>query len=431
MTSLTDRRAPVFPSEERLLNIWRRIDQRNKQLGWSRYDWSDLESHPWLLNGGAGLGGRALRYGVRGLDMLAPLLVHRLLRMTPRIIPTAFYHTGMAYLVRNRLADREPISRSEIEAVCRAALEQRLDAPSVCWAHPYPHHAASWKVSKDDVRPASCAHHTARVGELLLRAGLELNENEFVQAGISAANALMTYHNWSQSGESGWTVSYYPFTEDETINTATDVAALFGLVPRRERTDLMQARLEGIVRMALAEQQADGSWYYCTRRHYSRLGGKPFIDNHHSAQVVQALAKLCVEGGLPADLRSETLAAVRSGLRFYITSFFDAAGRGFYFAGEASRETPVVGYSEGIAALYWALKSGAITDAAETDRIRMLSERMLERALKLMHPGTGDVACTRVLGRYYHLQSLRWGSGPLMEAISYALLLSKEARRDG
>jgi hypothetical protein len=429
MTTVEAHGALALSVNERLFGLWDLIDRRNRQLGWRRFDWSDLESLPWLLSAGSGPKGRVLRVGVRGLDMVAPVQFHRLLRMKPQVIPTAFYHVGTAYLVRNRTADGGAIPAADIAAICRTALSHRLDAPFVCWSHPYAHHAGTWKREASDDRPPSCAHHTARVGELLVRAGLDLGIDELVLAGVSAANALMTYHNWSYTGESGCTVSYYPFTDDETINTAADVAVLFGVAPPEHRSDLMQARLEGIVRMALSEQLPDGSWRYCTRRHYARTGDTPFIDNHHSAQVVQALSKLCIEGGLPAGLRRDALAGIRSGITYYLEKFYDSEGRGSYFPDSPARETPIVGYSEGIAAIYWALRCGAITTAEERLRTRDMASKMLDRALELINPKTGDVACTRIYGRKYHLRSLRWGSGPLLEAISYALHLRQELSR--
>lgn len=415
------------PMQNRWLECWNRADERNRRLGWARFDWGDLDSHSWILSGRPGVKTRLLRYALRGADFLAPLLIHRLVRMPSQVIPTAYYHVGLSYLLREQLtgAPRDWSSQAVID-VCSGALMHRIESKEACWEHPYMHHAGNWKVLTGDDRPPSCAHHTARVGEMLLKAGKRHDRQDFIEAGISAAGAMMTYHNWNTYDDGTCTVSYYPFTEDETINTAADTAALFAEIPVDRRDPGVQARLDGIVRTVVKEQQPDGSWFYCTERHYAKTGDTKFVDNHHSAQVLQALGKIRIQGALPEPLRKTAAQSIERGLRYYLDHFYDERGRGYYFPDSPRRSTPIVGYSEGIAAIYWAFKSNSLTDPSLVRKASSLIPKMAESALALMNRATGDVACTRFLGRNYHIQSLRWGSGPLMEALMYALLLHEE-----
>jgi len=416
----------VVQSQESLLELFNLLDLRNQQLGWERYDWRDLDSHALLLPQGATFGRRTLRYVVRGTDLLAPAVVHRLLRVRKTIVPTAFYHVGMAHLLWERLTGEKPVGRDPLEEACSEAFAARLDAAHLCWDHPYSAHASSWKQNNETESPSSCLHHTTRLGELFLRAGASRRRQDWTDAGISAANALMTYHNWTTHDDGSVTVSYYPFTRDETINTATDAAMMLSLIPQAVREPHVQRRIDGVIRTVLSEQQGDGSWYYCTSRHYERTSDRKFIDNHHTAQVLQALGKIAATGTLEAHVAEDVRASIARGLQFYLDRFYDSSGRGSYFPTARSRPAHIVGYTEGIAAVYWAFRCGAIRDACGTRQYAEKVSAMMANAIKMVDRRTGDVACTRVLGRCYHIQSLRWGSGPLMEAIVYTLLLRKE-----
>ena len=86
----------------------------------------------------------------------------------------------------------------------------------------------------------------------------------------------------------------------------------------------------------------------------------------------------------------------------------------------------IVAYGEGLAAIYWALRCGALKGATAADQAILLAPRILDRVLRFLDRGSGDVACAVTFGRPYNIQSLRWASGPLMEAIVYGILIDEE-----
>ena len=413
------------PAPDELLKIWELLDVRNRQLGWARFDYADLDSHPWVRATEKSAIRKLVRYALRGFDVVAPVPLHTLVRMPKQVVPTAFYHVGTSYLHRERLGDWAPTwEADQADLVCEAALGRRLKAEHVCWGHPYFAHGAVWKVAGVKDAPPSCAHHVARVGTLLLEVGKAHARPDFIESGLSAARAMLAYHNWHDYEDGTCTVSYYPYTDDETINTCADVAVLFASIPSAKRPPECQSRLEAIVRMVLSEQRADGSWNYCAVRHYAKYGDGRSIDNFHSAQVIQALAKVLQRGDLPMAMVEEVRLAIEKGLDFYLTHFFRDDGSGYYFPTLKGRLSPIVGYTEGLAAIYWAIKSGALQHGNVGKRASALVPKMTAKALGFLDPATGDVASARFLGRNYHLQSLRWGSGPLMEGLMYAIMLT-------
>lgn len=420
-----------YPDHLDLLQLWENIDARNRRLGWARYDYADLRIHPWLLS----IRPPRLRYLaeriLRSLDIIAPLYFHNLIKQCKTVVPTAFYHVGIAYLLREQFAEKgKEWPRELSESICREAAMIRLPAEHFCWTHPYALIPKQWIVHPADLVPPSCAHHTARLGALLLETGSRHQNPELIAQGISAATAMITYHNWNEYPDGACTVSYYPATGDETINIGADTAVLLASIPDTMRSPLCQKRFDGLLRMILNEQQKDGSWFYCTERHYNQFNAAKIIDNHHSAQVIQALAKILCKTKLPDSLGKEVRSALTRGLAYYIHNFYQADGKGAYFP-DSVKSCPVTGYSEGLSAIYWADQCGILNQDTFKSLKTDFVPRMLTHCLSFIDLKTWDVACTKFFGGNYHIQSLRWGSGPMLEAIMVALLLNPVTQLEG
>ena len=427
MTGPTKHRTDNHITVAECLRLFKTVDLRNETLGWERYDWADLDSHPWILGSRGAWFHGGLRFLIRGLDLVFPLAIHGLLRVKKRIVPTSYVHVGMACLLYEE-SNAEPPGWGEdrVLAIADQLLSLRLPAEHLCWSHPYPHHGGGWKAEGPEV-PVSCAHHTSRAGAFLARAGIRRGREDLVALGASAANALMVYHNWDEYEDGTCTVSYYPSTRDQTINTAADVAILFAELPESYRSREMSARLDGITRMVLAEQAADGSWEYCTARHYAETGDVPFIDNHHTAQVLQALGRILSSRVLDPGLAAQVAEALESGLCFYLAHFFNDRGEGFYFPDGTGKAAAITGYSEGLAAIYWAIEAGTLTPDLRS-KSRVMARRIATASCDLLNRHTRDVACQKIFGHNYHIQSLRWGSGPFLEGLAYALNIGMEDR---
>jgi len=435
MTKAVDRDSVSLLDLSALLSTWHCIDKRNRQLGWMRYDPADLDDSPFLDALRFPPVRRIARNAVRAADLVAPFPVHSLFQVQPTVVPTAFYHVGMAYLMREGISVPDYAWDGEAaDAVCNEALGRRIAAEHNCWAHPYRHHAKNWRRETLCSAPASCAHHTARLGILLLEVGRAHDSSDLISAGVSAARALIEYHQWHEYDDGTATVSYYPNTDDETINTCAEIAALLSLVPAEHELPNRQDRLVGIVRMMLKEQRADGSWTYYTARHYQRHGNAPWVDNHHSAQVLQALARVYASGLLPDSIKRQVVTAVRRGIEYYCDAFIKPDGSATYFPyGKAQggtvrigkRPTEITGYTEGLAAIAWSLRSGAVhRDELLGARLLRDARRLLLSSFRFVNNRTYDVASSERFGMFYNIKSLRWGSGPLMEGIQYALRIS-------
>jgi hypothetical protein len=402
---------------EDLLDCWSRMDTRNRQLGLERYDYGDIHSHVLMQTVSrlpmASVTGRLLRIP----EWCAPVLWRRMLGVRKHVVPSVFFHLGMSYLARKKIG--ESSCENSAKVIAEQAIAARAPAELFCWSHPYCHHAQALRKSADSPeRPASCAHHTARIGQMLIAVGERLDRAELLLAGISASQALLQYHSWQFYDDETCTVSYYPDTRDEIINTAADVVALFLSIPETYLTDQLQSAIDGLLHMIASEQQPDGSWYYCTRRYYHQTGATRFIDGHHTAMVLKTLAIASMAGCL--DRRPQELVekALLAGVDFYVRRLLRPDGRALYFP-DSRREAGVVGYTEGISALCACMQSPVFAGLPVRKQLVRLVPAMVTLALKrFLNPRTFDVACCRFLNRPYQIQSARWGSAPLMHAIT-------------
>lgn len=405
--------------QDRLLKLWHLMDMRNQELGWARYDSGDVQSLPFMLQVSRHSFGRIFVKASQIPELIAPIIWRRLLGVPKKVVPSVFYHCGMAYLGREQVVWGMAFDPERAEDVCREALAHRCEGKHVCWEHPYKYHATAFKKKAVNPKvPPSCAHHTCRVGLMLLRVGQAHNRDDLIEAGASAAQALLDYHRWHVYDDGTCAMSYYPFTEDEVINTSADAAVLLASLPAGQRTEIMQSRLDGIVKMLAAEQHPDGSWDYCTWRHYETSGGECFIDNHHSAMNVAGLAHVLASGSISPQMHQEAQKTLENGLRFYLEAFYLPDGTGLYFPGRG-RRTSVVGYCEGVSALCACLCQPRLISSELAAKAADLLPRILARAMgNFLDPSTGDVASYRFFGRPYYIQSARWGSAPLMQAIT-------------
>lgn len=418
--------AEAFKNE--ILEVYRVVDARNRAIGWKRYDWSDLSSCSFLLNRNGRWYYPFLRKAVLGLDFLAPMFFHRLFSIQKQIVPSAFYHVGQAsLLIEKELPELVNWENDRLYGICCSLLDIKQNARYVCWGHPYSHHALGWR--DPNVKTVdSCAHHTARCGTLLNQVGIWYGNQEFVRSAVSCALALVEFHNWKEYEDGTCVVSYYPSTEDETINTCADVALLFAEIPFEYQDEKFNKLVNGITRMIVDEQHNDGSWSYCTKRFYSKTGSPPYSDNHHTGMVIQSLSRIILSGHLNRDLKARAIVALHRGIEFYISAFFDGRGRAYYFPNRNDKMAPVTAYGEALAAMYWAIKISGISDKVKS-YIKCLVPKLIKTMIEFVDK-QGDVACVRSCFMKYQIQSLRWGSGPFLEGMAYALLLEKEGLVD-
>lgn len=403
------------------------MDRRVKELGLSRYDVTDVLSHPFFrpfVHGRI----RYVAFPFRLVEHFWPLAFRRMLGIRPVVVPTAISHLGCAYLGM-MLA-----GHVEYESSVGAMVQQALDLgkrreDTLSWEHPFPSHGSMWK---DEAKkqhadvPDSCAHNTVRLGRFLLTAGRQMANDDWVGAACAAARALVRLHNWRRHSDGGWTLSYYPSTDDEVINTAAEVGAFLIDLPGDTWDEDFKDRVNGICLKVLSEMREDGLWNYETATHCRRYGASPTIpDIHHNAMVLSSLARMRSSGRLDAGIADRIDAALERGMEVHILTFVPEVGPLLLYQGKR-REASIAGYGETVAMLYSLL--GLMMERRPS--IERTAVAVIDRALDLLYePSSGDVASHRRFGRCYNIRSIRWGAGSLMESIATYLADNAPADR--
>ncbi len=404
------------------------MHRRVWELGLERYDSTDALSHPFFLR--LQMGRRRINgyYALRLIEYFLPILSRRTLGVQPTLTPSTLYHLGIAYL---NMSNSDPERRGEwtqdVRRLCKIAWETRLVGEYAAWAHPHGMHKGDW-VRQHLLRPGipdSCCHHTTRLGRLFLEAGNRFEDEALLAQGRSAVNALLEYHNWHLHQAGGCSISYYPDTDDGTINTAAEVASLLAHLPSQWLGQREHDRLSGLLKFMLDEQGDEGQWRYAGREHESRLGRSGEPDNHHTAMNLTALAELFSSDHIDAGHHNKMLVAIERGVEFYLQHFTRQDG---YCYGELGQKrcAEITGYCEGSKMLLAVARLPAL-DSRLRGRILERVPRILACAIALFYnPSTGDVGCNRRFGKTYCVRSIRWGSGPLLEAISECLRWNAE-----
>lgn len=411
-----------FVGEDYLAHAAHGIEERIYKKGFQRYDPSDILSHSLFRFTESGIL-RPFWIFLRLTELMAPTLLRRMLYVPKSITPTTFWHLIQSHLNLLQAGYASEFhTMDRLSQFCNQALAIAEDGPYLCWSHPYSIHGAMWRnksLIKEASSPMSCAHNTARLGLALLRVGKILDIPSLVEAGVSAAQACIEYHNWFwHEGGSVCSVSYYPDTGDEVINTSAEIAVLlseaFGIGGDRSMAEYAR----GLFRMVLSEQETDGGWRYCSSFHEKRYGPSGGPDNHHHAMIVRAMASVAMNDLVTAEEFKEAKLAVIRGIEYYINHLSSENGFCYLFRNQ-KREASIAGYCEGLLALqesFLLLSEGEPTIAQKIEsRSQAILKSVMQRYLNV---DNGRVISERRFWISYDLDSIRWGSGLLLEAVT-------------
>lgn len=392
--------------------VFDRLLERNLQLGLARCDPSDLNAralYAGLYRSGA-WGGRLARV-LKAPELVAPLLWRTLLRQGSTIVPTTYYHLGLALLDARYLRPERAYDQLILEWAERAVEERLRDWEHFCWGTTFPFLCTDLRVRSDE----PCMHTTARLGHFFWRMAEEGFGRRWNDAARSVALAIEHYFRWTETKNGGLIVSYWSSSEDEVINIGADAAAFLAEVG--PGGDSACHRVLGLLRTLEVEQSPEGAWNYWTTSYRTGAGRAGFVDHHHTAMVLGALHRLAHCPNLPADARIRAGELLSRGLSFYLRELFNRDGMPLAAVG-SKRLADVAGFCEGVILLS-DLARGPVTVESEVDLGPGFADRILEQSIELFYDAaSADTASDVRWGRRWQLRSIRWGSGLLMEAIA-------------
>lgn len=412
--------------QQNLQFFYNKIDSRNNKLGLERYDPSDLNSLPlYRLAYSCGRIGYYCAKLLKAPELAAPKTWRTLVGCKKTTVPTTYYHIGMSYLDQlHSNIDSQGETTAKVFDILKHAREQAIpECKDLVWGHSYPYLGVGRLLQSPSI---PCGHHSARLSYLLARASRTspLSAEKLKPWARSAALGVLRSFNWWEV-DKGWVASYFPTTHDEVINIMAEYAMVLSEALRQgllaeEELDAKK-KLHGLVQVIVTEQSESGLWGYYTKDYADRANLISFVDNHHSAMVLTALVRILSTGQLDAKTSAIANNALNKGISFFLDHLLMTGGIALYFP-DKRREADISGYSESIIMLSESATSPYVLPHLKS-RSAKVASMVLERVIQLFLLPSGDVASYRHFGLRVNLQSIRWGSGLLMEAISRYLLL--------
>lgn len=409
-----------------LRQVFDNLKARNDELGLRRHDPTDVDASwpiPWLTNHRRWRWARGLQKLVKAPLMFMPITWRKILRVPRSLSPTVFYHLANAYRCAFAWAPRRGAEwRRRLvdmgEGAMRIAV--RRDGRT-CWGCNRPHTTFGGVMPPDE----PCSHFTTRLGYLMIALGTELDRPDWREAGVDAACAMCELFNWHDKPRGGLTVSYFPLTDDETINILAEAAMLLARAWSAGGGDELRDRARGLIRTILDEQDDRGRWGYRTAAEYDRTGQPFHVDSVHTAMTISGLVRALRWGVVDGELADEVVASVDRGCEFHFTHLVDERGSILCRDDNDALEGSAASYGETVACIHDLVRFGGPL-AATVSRLGLIdrARKSIEAGVRsYVLPSSWDVASQRRGGAIISIRSLRWGSGPIMEGISRALAM--------
>lgn len=385
------------------------------QKGLSRYDPTDIDIY--LAERRGTSANDMTRKFFRGLDILCPHLLRKSLSIPKTVFVTAYYHLGMALLSKEQC--QIPIeSGITSEEMAEAAIHAHYDPDSSLWLYPYAHVSDGRSALLDTGKRVTMhMHGLARLNILLLALWKQYQREDFLKIAVNSSIAVMRQHNITEYDDGSASISYYYNSTDNTLNVNAEFLQWIADIPADQRQPEVEMLGHRILKMLLREQNEDGSFYYCGKEYMQKNRIDPVIDNHHSSYMLSNLIHV-LESDFPTpEERIILLRACEQGMEYSLSQLFDEqTGYALYAINTPRRKAETVTYSEACIAFCAYLRSSHISSELQA-RIRKILPKVMKQLMSLINLNTGSAPSMCVYGRWSHLDSIRWGNGPALQAI--------------
>jgi len=406
-----------------LLDIAKTININIETRGMKRYDPSDIRNLSVISQNNAI--SKRMRKVLLLIENLQPVLLRKILRIEKKFYPTAFTHLAEAYFCAERYNITLPKKKSSIEVI-EEAIEEYLRN----YGDEY-----YWNCSKNysffidkrmiNKKPTMHMHGLARLNIILLKIGEYYKKYDLIEIACKSAVYAMKNHQIANYGNGIMSISYYYNSIDCTININTEFAQWLSMIPSNLRNNEMNELVKGIVRLAIKEQNEDGSWYYFSKDHMKKWGNKPIIDCHHTGTILSNLINVLNYYPFEVDLKNELIESINKGMMFYINNFFDFnLGSAKTIIGYKRPAGPVQ-YSEAIFAFCDYITSEQLANIELKSKIKKLLPKIMSQAVTLVNINDGSAPSEKIV-KWIHIDSIRWGNGPILQAIMRFLSIYDE-----
>jgi hypothetical protein len=285
------------------------LDNWVRRQNWTGYDPYDLRAHPLYLRLQSQ---RVTAVATKALVNLFPLLLRRLLRVQPLPHPKAMALFADAYLTQLDMTGDKSY-QTLAESRLKWLLEHASPGYSgLAWGMPFAFQG------RDFVRTGvPSVVITAIAARAFLHAYQTLREPDYLEAAMSACRFLATDVPRHEPDPDRLCFSKMPGVQWHVHNANIMTAATLACVGRVAGTGEWHSVARRAANYTLAEQRADGAWYYW---------GPPdrllyWVDHYHTGFVLRAVHDLLNSTGW-SDLHG----ALDWGYSFYTQHLFEEGG---------------------------------------------------------------------------------------------------------
>lgn len=405
--------------------IYKNIDT----YGLERYDLRDTRGIPFLLKGN--FLNSMIRKVVLLAEEIAPIFMRKALSAQKKRWPTMYTFLGNACFLAEKInIDIYPKFKSKDFA--DLLLSEYVKTSDVDeWWQVKPH-VGIYKatINVGEKKPTLSMHALTRCNSFLLNIGKYYNNTRYINIGVESASFILNHYRTIDFEEGKKSISYYYNTCDSTININSEFAHWLSLIPTGRHTTSTEEMFYGILRLLLDEQNCDGSWFYFSKWHMKKYAEKASCDCHHTGTVLYNIANIVKCEYLDSYIKERLVLALNKGMDYYVNNFFDLnSGKGITQMGYKRTAGPVQ-YSEAIFAFCDFLTLKDYVDSNVWTSVKSLLPKVMKQNIHLINKKDGSAPSEKIL-RWKNINSIRWGNGPILQAIMSYLSIYDEIYNSG
>ncbi|KDE61687.1 hypothetical protein FUSO6_03275 [Fusobacterium necrophorum DAB] len=407
--------------KEAIQSIEKNIDKG----GLYRYDLRDTR---WLpLFSKETFSSKILRKSILFLEEFFPIIIRKILKIHKKIWPTTYTFLGTAYYLNEKYKLSVDTNHTSLEYVnlCIKKYIKDIKDLTTWWNDEENVSEGKLIIESTNHFPTILMHALARLNIMLLNVGNLYGNSKYLDIASRSVEQVLQNHYFIEFENGIKSVSYYYNTYDSTININSEFCHWLSLLPKEKHTEKSIDLMKSILKLVLSEQNEDGSWFYYSKWHMKKYGNKPSCDCHHTGTVLYNLINIIKCPFLNEKFREETIKSINKGMKYYIKNFFNlSTGKAKTLIGYKRTAGPVQ-YSEAIFAFSEYLLFHGKLDNELFSIIKCLLPKVVKNNLELIDLKNGKVPSEKVF-KWLHLDSIRWGNGPVFQSIMYYLAVKRQ-----
>ena len=353
----------------------------------------------------------------RTFEIVQPVLLRKLFRIQKHILPTTYYHLGMALLKKEDVSIPVETHLSARD-IADQLITTEYDRETSLWRYRYKNYLKENELDQYPDRQISMPMHClARVNIFLLALWRAQGDEEVLEIAVNSIKAALQQHNIRWYADGSASISYYYNSDENVLNVNSEFLQWLADIPAEHRPAEAVSLGHSILQMLLQEQNEDGSFYYYSKENMAVRHIPKTIDNHHTSYMLSNLVHI-LESDFPTEEEKNSLVlACQKGMGFSLCHLFDeTTGVAKYMVDAPHRKAEAVTYSEAIVAMCAFLRSPYIRDELK-ERLHRILPKVMGHLLSLISLRDGSVPCENVFGIWTRMDSIRWGNGPALQAI--------------